>query len=235
MKYNNVYTAKEENSHRFFQMPKELFLNPKYKGMTSDSKILYTILLDRKELSRENGWIDEYNQVFLLYSRKNMAAIMGISLRSIQRTFSQLNELDLIKELRQGLNKPNRIYICRVEASNINGSAKSAHQDMPDWHSNDTDLNETEKIKRYTITGNGDDALDLYGDKFQERYGREHPTVTEEQLQDIRYKLMDFDCSLSDYDEIMDDYFDNLPPTNDGKIFAFVRDGLLNSPLRRYM
>lgn len=50
MKYENVYTVAEENSHRFYQLPKELFVNESYKELSLNAKVIYSMLLDRKEL-----------------------------------------------------------------------------------------------------------------------------------------------------------------------------------------
>lgn len=237
MKYDNVYTIHEENSHRFYQVPKELFIDEYYKGMNSDSKLLYSVLLDRKELSRKNNWIDEYGQVYLIYTRSDLAELLGISVRSIQRAFNILKELDLIKEERQGLNKPNKIFICRTRSHDRQGQDNLSHQEAKDWHTSDTDFSETD-IKRYTITSNGVGLLNYYNFKYIQTLGKEHPTVTEEQLNFIEQTLYDIQIELDipDYDieRYIDYHFDNLPKNNDGKIFYFIGDGYMSSPILRY-
>ena len=54
----------------FYQIPKELFINPYYKDLNSDSKLLYSLLLDRLSISMKNNWIDEEGNIFLIFSRK---------------------------------------------------------------------------------------------------------------------------------------------------------------------
>ncbi|WP_313265674.1 replication initiator protein A [Enterococcus sp.] len=114
MKYENVYTVAEENSHRFYQLPKELFINESYKGLSISAKMIYSFLLDRKELSRTNNWIDEYGQVFLLFTRKHVGEMLNLSDKPVTNAFKELIKADLIKEERQGLNKPNKIYVCKI-------------------------------------------------------------------------------------------------------------------------
>ena len=41
------YKANEYLENIFYQIPKELFINPYYKDLSSDSKLLYDLLLDR--------------------------------------------------------------------------------------------------------------------------------------------------------------------------------------------
>ena len=64
------YKANEYLENIFYQIPKELFINPYYKDLSSDSKLLYDLLLDRLSISMKNGWIDENGNIFLIFSRK---------------------------------------------------------------------------------------------------------------------------------------------------------------------
>ena len=59
------YKLGDIDNERFYQVPKSLFINPKYKSMSNTSKIMYAILKDRMELSRKNGWHDENDDIFL--------------------------------------------------------------------------------------------------------------------------------------------------------------------------
>ena len=224
--YDNVYTVDEENSHRFYQIPKEFFVNETYRELNSDAKILYSVLLDRKELSRKNNWIDEHRQVYLIYTRENLADLLGISLRSVQRAVKLLNQMDLIKEERQGLNKPNRIYICRAKSQSYQGHAKMAHQEVKNWHSSDTEYSETEKIKRYAITSNSAPVFQYYNFKYKEHFNKDHPTVTEAQLKDLENHLImasvDLDISEDSMMDCIDEHFENLSDKNDGKVFSFL-------------
>ena len=62
------YKSNETLEHKYYQIPQELFVNEKYKNkLNSDSKILYAFLLDRLSLSQKNHWIDEDNNVYLIF------------------------------------------------------------------------------------------------------------------------------------------------------------------------
>ena len=64
------YKINECLENTFYQVPKELFINPYYEKLNSDSKLLYALLLDRLSVSMKNEWIDEDGNIFLIFSRK---------------------------------------------------------------------------------------------------------------------------------------------------------------------
>ena len=41
------------------QMPRWLFTEPRYMGLSLEAKVAYTFLLNRFQLSRLNGWIND--------------------------------------------------------------------------------------------------------------------------------------------------------------------------------
>ena len=55
------------------QMPRWLFSDPRYAEMSLDAKVAYTFLLNRFQLSRRNGWVNEHGEVFVIFPRKALA------------------------------------------------------------------------------------------------------------------------------------------------------------------
>ena len=43
----------------FYRLPKALFVDPRFRSISAESKILYGLLLDRMGLSVKNGWTDD--------------------------------------------------------------------------------------------------------------------------------------------------------------------------------
>lgn len=115
---DNFYKINEVTQHKYYQVPKELYTNPRYKTTTSnDAKMLYALLLDRMELSRVNNWVDSDGTIFLIFKREDLADMLGICTTTVWRAIKQLKEVGLIAEKRQGLNKPNLIYIGKIDYS----------------------------------------------------------------------------------------------------------------------
>ncbi len=110
------YKANECFEHLYYQIPMELFINPKYKDkLNSDSKLLYAFLLDKLSLSQKNHWIDEQNRIYLIFTRKDVEEKLNLSDKTVTKAFKQLSEVGLVKEKRQGLGKANLIYIGKIQ------------------------------------------------------------------------------------------------------------------------
>ncbi len=58
----------------FYQIPKILITDEKFAGITMESKILYSLMLDRASLSAKNGWLDEDGKVFIYYKLDRIMA-----------------------------------------------------------------------------------------------------------------------------------------------------------------
>ena len=111
----NVYKINDIISCDFLKIPKSLFANPKYKSLSSDAKLSYALLYDRLSLSKQNGWINENDEVYLIYTREEIADDIGITYKKAISAFKELVSAQLITEQRCGRGMPNRIYIVKPE------------------------------------------------------------------------------------------------------------------------
>jgi len=154
----DLYHLSEDNSHKFYKIPKELCDNRCYRvNLTSDAKLIYAMLLDRMELSRKNGWVNKASEIYLLYTKENVSNILSISETTVYKSFKQLELFGLIKQVRQGLNKPNMIFIGKVKPVFIGNcvlcssrdvknecleklNTKSSNTDSIETESNETDI-----------------------------------------------------------------------------------------------
>ena len=124
----NYYKINETFSHKYYQIPQELFINPLYKNkLNSDSKLLYGFLLDRLSLSLKNNWCAENGNVYLIFTRKEVQEKLCLSDKTVTKAFKQLTDCKLIYEKRQGANKPNLIYVGKMQYLKIQkiGSRKN--------------------------------------------------------------------------------------------------------------
>lgn len=117
----NYYKINEVLNHKYYQIPQELFENPLYKNnLNSDSKILYAFILDRLSLSIKSNWYDENGNIYLIFTRQEVQDKLCLSEKTVTKAFLQLSECKLICEKRQGLGKPNLIYVGKLQHENIN-------------------------------------------------------------------------------------------------------------------
>ena len=109
------YKDNEYLENSYYKIPQELFVSSLYKDkLNSDSKILYAFLLDRLSLSQKNHWIDEENNVYLIFTREEVQEKLNLSDKTVTKSFKILMEVNLVQEKRQGLGKPNLIYVGKI-------------------------------------------------------------------------------------------------------------------------
>jgi len=145
------YNLSDIQMSSFFQMPKFLF-NKEFKGLSSDAKILYCLLKDRHELSLSNKWFDSKGDVFLIYTRKEMECMLGLSDKTVNKAMKNLKEFNLVDEIRQGLNKPNKIYLLtttnpdytRSRRISDSGDGDFPIQESENFRPINTDINNTD-------------------------------------------------------------------------------------------
>ena len=53
----------------YLQMPLWMFSDPRYAEISLDAKVTYMFLLNRFQLSRRKGWINEQGEVFVVFPR----------------------------------------------------------------------------------------------------------------------------------------------------------------------
>jgi len=105
------FTLDIVDNSRFYQMPKFLFEGKLKHALSNESKILYSLLKDRHDLSLKNRWVNENNEIYLIFTRDEMADMLACSKLTLRKTIDQLKQFNLIEEERLGLNKANRIYL----------------------------------------------------------------------------------------------------------------------------
>ena len=67
---NTIYIHQPEQAFSFTRLPNFLFEAPTFKPLSNEAKVLYAFILRRTELSRKNGWADEYGRIYLYMVEK---------------------------------------------------------------------------------------------------------------------------------------------------------------------
>ena len=110
---NNYFTITEQYREKFFQLPKVFFTNENYKKMSNDAKISYAILKDRLDLSIKNNWVDDNGNIYFIYTVNELENILNCGNKKIAKIKKELENNKLLKQKRQGLNKPNLLYLLK--------------------------------------------------------------------------------------------------------------------------
>ena len=61
-------------SYFHLQMPRWLFSHGTYKTLSLEAKVAYAFLLNRFQLSRLNGWVNDAGEVFVVFTRRCRSA-----------------------------------------------------------------------------------------------------------------------------------------------------------------
>ena len=64
----NYFYGPQAEQFAFYRIPKVLFTDPAFRGISTDAKVLYGLLLDRMSLSARNDWLDEQGRVYIVFT-----------------------------------------------------------------------------------------------------------------------------------------------------------------------
>ena len=195
------YKSNETLEHKYYQIPQELFVNEKYKNkLNSDSKILYAFLLDRLSLSQKNHWIDEDNNVYLIFTREEVQEKLNLSDKTVTKSFKILMEVNLVQEKRQGLGKPNLIYVGKINHSDSenlrflnrknydSGIEESTTLDSENLRGINTNNIKTNIINTDSINPKSDEELLLIKDKCKlNEFTKKEITILEDVIDNLYY------------------------------------------------
>lgn len=137
------YKLGDIDNEQFYMVPKSLFTNPFYSGLGANAKLMYALLKDRMHLSRSNGWADSNGEIYLLFKQAELQYLLDISHMTCVKAMKQLETYELIDVVRQGQQKPNKIYI-RKSKNYTSGSLKTILPEVQKLDRNNTEMNNTE-------------------------------------------------------------------------------------------
>ena len=199
----------------FYRIPKALFTDPAFRSISTDAKVLYGLLLDRMSLSARNDWLDEQGRVYIVFT---VEEIMESLACGNKKAVGLLRELEvgagLIERRRQGLGKPNLIYVKNFIEGNFlkcpndtSVSVQSTVHDVSKGHGNKTDknytdLSETDPFLSDVAAGTeseGKDDRTLYQEYFARQLGFDALIASypedEDMLREMLELLVDTVCS----------------------------------------
>ena len=113
------FTIYEEVKEQYYRIPKAFMLEEsKYFEMSPMAKLIYSILSDRNSVSIKNKWVDEEKRVYFVYKQEELCKILGIKHTATARKYlKELETYELLERVRQGLNKPDRLYLLHPEVT----------------------------------------------------------------------------------------------------------------------
>ena len=222
---NYIYKNDKISGFQFYKLPHALINNEDFKSLSNDSKLLYTLMLDRTSLSIKNHWFDSGGKVYINYPLTEVVEKLNIGLSKACKLMKELEQIGLIDRKRVGLCKPDIIYVKNM-----------FKRDNPECEDAKLLFDDNEQSE------SGDN---IYHDSLNEKsfpYNKTDETIPSESDQSNqsseRNEMNDY-CSERDYylnlmkENIEYDWFlksYNLPKNDSGRPFGSIKnlDSIVN-------
>ena len=156
----DYYYGVEAEQFSFYRVPRLLIKDERFKGLSSDAKLLYGLMLDRMSLSMKNGWLDDENRAYIIYTIDNIREDLGCSKEKAVKVLAELDKakgIGLVEKIRRGLGKPDIIYVknfiidegrkepCNTDVSTEVGKTDFKRSEKPTSRSQENRLQEVGK------------------------------------------------------------------------------------------
>ena len=79
--------------------------------LSQTAKLLYSLLLDRSELSQKNGWQDNEGRTYIVYPVSEIAETLDKGSTAIKAALNELDAAGLLVRECRGFSAPNRLYV----------------------------------------------------------------------------------------------------------------------------
>lgn len=209
MMYDEFFGIEESEQYAFYRVPKLLFTSDRFWNLSTDAKMLYGLLLDRMALSQKNGWVDEQGRVYIIYTVENIMQSLGCGNKKAIQLLAELeNKANLILRKKQGLGKPNLIYVKKFTVvaraverhflkceNDTSGNVNPTSLEMSKGHGNNTNKNNLNDNNMNLSFPSGDSGMEhgMDGDySYYHEYFFEHLEI------EILYKNYPYDKELLD-------------------------------------
>lgn len=159
------FTPGDAEQYAYYRIPKMLITDKQFRGITMEAKLLYGILLDRVSLSLKNGWVDENNHVYIIFTIEQIMQEMNCGNKKAVSLLSELEKkIHLVEKKRQGLGKPNLLYVKNFFlCSDINTDGTEIVDNYPSVGKGCAEMSEgnAQRCQKDTSVGVVEEALEV--------------------------------------------------------------------------
>ena len=141
---HDYFYGPQADQFNFIRIPAVLFSKEEFKCLSAEAKILYGILLKRMDLSAKNGWLDDQGRVYIICTLEEVMETLNCADNKATRIMNELEtKCGLIERKRQGLGRPNLIYVKNFIDPVDNSGAESSKPRIKTRENHDSGLVKT--------------------------------------------------------------------------------------------
>lgn len=132
----------------YIQLWRCLLSNSEYSELSLEAVVCYCVLADRHRLSQKTGYQDTNGRLCVVYPQESLGIILRCKRKKVAKVLLELEECGLITRRRQGINKPDAIYVITppMAQTGISSSTTEGHCDDPDEDNNNSKLKKNNDI-----------------------------------------------------------------------------------------
>ena len=129
----SYFYGQQSDQFNFVKIPKPLLYDPMYKEVKPEEALLYSMLLDRMQLSMKNGWFDDLGRAYIYCS---IETVMEFSYCGKNKACDMLKKLDAIGLIDKVLipGRGLKIYVKNfIPKDAANKFTEKTHEDFEDF------------------------------------------------------------------------------------------------------
>lgn len=108
--FDYIYSD-DSKKYKFYRLPQFLFTDVKFQSLSSDAKILYSLLLDKTGWSLKSGLVDDNGKVYVHFSQKLVCDKLNVGAQKAGKLMRELDTIGLIERKRVGQGNPDKIFV----------------------------------------------------------------------------------------------------------------------------
>lgn len=110
----DYYYGDEGSQFSFCRLPRQLITENTFKGLSTNAKLLYALMLERMGLSARNGWHDKLGCIYIYFTVNEIRQTLNCGNDKAIKLLAELDTIKgvgLIERVKQGQGRPTKIFV----------------------------------------------------------------------------------------------------------------------------
>lgn len=112
---NEYINAAKVSQYTYIMIPKAMMTEEFFAPLSTLSKVLYGLMLDKMGEATDNNWHDNKGVAYIVYPIEKMQQDLNASRHTVISCLNELEDLKLIERKKQGRGQPSIVYVKKIE------------------------------------------------------------------------------------------------------------------------